>query len=552
MHLRLLFIVVTLFFFCNANAQLNLNVKASFNNLFRYGNGNEYSGMNKFQKEYFEEIAEGRIDVNDIIFGMRYELSEPIEYGTNFKGIKKRYIEYNNRNLGLGVRAGDFYDIFSRGLSLNVFEERSLAYDTGIDGIRLKYDKTFGKKKPVKLEAQVIGGNLNYSDFLQPDRIESYKIRNANFRISPVRQVTIGAGYVYSKGKIPNAFDTTDITVDLPEFNLALNFSDFQFYAGYVWKSLRSDRSQLFPTGLSTRGDGFYSAVSYSTGSFAATLEYKNYRFDLTNPDNRSVDRPTKMLPFQNPPTAVKEHTSTLISRNPHVVNFNDEVGGQLDLLYVASDKLTFNFNTAVASRHYRYEDIEPSVSNYQWKRVERSFDLIPDFDKAFSPYWEIYTEAEYYATDEILTKLAFSRQSQVLFNDFFPESSETILTTTIPAEFRYRINNEYAIKLSVEQQWQYNSIRTGDKKLMNQLITLNLTKSPELSFSISGEFTNDDEEPTGKKSWFIGEVLYKLNTTNSITLSYGSERGGLKCTNGICRFVNPFDGFRMSVQSIF
>ena len=86
----------------------------------------------------------------------------------------------------------------------------------------------------------------------------------------------------------------------------------------------------------------------------------------------------------------------------------------------------------------------------------------------------------------------------------------------------------------------------------MNQLVTLNLTKSPELIFSLTGEFKNDELEPTGKSSWFIGEVLYKLTPTNSITMSYGSERGGLKCTNGICRFVNPFDGFRMSIQSIF
>lgn len=548
---RLLFLSL-IFFFCNESIA-QVNVKASFNNLFRYGNGYEYTGQNKFPKEYFEEIAEGRLDINDVIFGIRYELSDPIEYGTNFKGIKKRYIEYNHKNLGVGARAGDFYDIFSRGLTLNVFEERALAYDTGIDGIRLKYDKTFGKTNPVKLNAQVLGGDLNYSDFLDPDRIERYKIRNANFMLSPLRRLTIGASYTYTKGEIPNSIDETNITADLPEFNVSLNLPMLQFYAGYAWKSLRTEPSTFYPDAMSTRGDGFYSSLSYIKGGLAVTLEYKNYRYDLTAPDNRAIDRPTKMLPFQNPPTAVKEHTWTLISRNPHVVDFNDEVGGQIDLLYVASDKLTFNFNGAIASRHYQYRNIGPSISESVWERVDRSFDLIPSLDDAFSPFWELYGEAEWYASDKILTKIALSRQSQVFYSDFLPNFSEKKKFFTIPFEFRYSIDRQYSLKLIFEQQWQTNSFGENiEHNSMNQLVTLNLTKSPELSLSVTGEFTNDELEPTGKTSWFIGEVLYKLTPTNSITLSYGSERGGLKCTNGICRFVNPFDGFRMSIQSVF
>jgi hypothetical protein len=107
-------------------------------------------------------------------------------------------------------------------------------------------------------------------------------------------------------------------------------------------------------------------------------------------------------------------------------------------------------------------------------------------------------------------------------------------------------------LKVNLEQQWEYNSIRTGEKSFMNQYASVNLTKSPYLGLTVSGEFTNDKEEPTGKSSWFIGEIIYKLNQKNQVTFSYGSERGGLKCTNGICRYVNPFEGFRATIQTSF
>lgn len=556
------FLPVVLFIFVlysNAFSQISipplnlgdLKVGASVNNLLRYGNGYEYFNTTKTPKEYFENLTDVRLNVNDVIVGFRYEISDPIEYGVNFKGFRKRFIEYNNK-IGVSLRAGDFYDIFSRGLTLNVFEERALAYDTGIDGIRISYRNKFGSgKNPLDFRAQIIAGDLEYRDFLILSRVEQYKIRNINFDFSPVKQIKFGGSYIYSLGDIPNANVITAIKAYLPEFNMTVNLPDFEFYAGYAHKHVNTSPNTLYPQAISSKGDGLYSSVSYTKGSVGMTFEYKNYRFDLTNPDNRSPDRPTKMLPFQNPPTAVKEHTYTLISRNPHVVNFNDEVGGQLDILYVMNDQLTLNFNAAIASEHYEYVDSDPT-SRLVFTRIDRSDNFIPSFNDAFSPYWEAFFEAEYFVDSKWTLKGAFSRQSSTLYNYEFPDNSKKDFFTTIPVEVKYIINKEYALKLNFEQQWAYSSIRINQKSFMNQYVSLNLTKSPELSLSVNAEFTNDEEEPTGKKFWAQGEALYRLNQSNTVIVSYGSERGGLKCTNGICRFVNPFEGFRLTIQSQF
>ncbi|MBC8487091.1 MAG: hypothetical protein H8D45_13770, partial [Bacteroidetes bacterium] len=152
----------------------------------------------------------------------------------------------------------------------------------------------------------------------------------------------------------------------------------------------------------------------------------------------------------------------------------------------------------------------------------------------------------------DFYTKFAFARQNGILYNQIFPLASEKLFTTTIPTEFRYSLNKEFTLTLIFEQQWVHNSIRIDQKSFMNQFVSLSLSKSPDLSVTFNSEFSNDEEEPTGKKSWFLGEVLYKINQSNSVIVSYGSERGGLRCTNGICRFVNPFEGFRATVQTLF
>ncbi len=548
---RKLLISIIIIFCCSESyAQLNLNVTAAVSNLLRYGNGYEYSGNIRNPKEYFENLTDARLNVNGIIFGLRYENSDPIEYGLNFRGIRKRYIEYKHES-GISLRAGDFWEIISRGLSLNVFEDRALGYDTGIDGGRVTYQKTFGKKNPVKLKAQIIGGNIIYSDYLIPERIEKYRIRSAYAEVSPVKPLTIGLNYVYSNGDLPEGSVSTKVKTDLPEINLNLNFSSFQLYTAYSHKTSLVSPNEIFPKPITAKGDGLYSSLSYSLKKIGLTLDYKNYRYDVTLPDNRSNTRPTRMLPYQNPPTAIREHTSTLITRNPHIVDFNDEVGCQADIVYSPSDKLNFNFNGSVASRHYEYRDID-TTSVVSYKRVDRNGNYIPSLADAFSPFWEYYLEGEYYASDKVYTRLAFARQSSVLYNQINPLSSEKLFTSTIPVEIKYSFTKKYTLTTISESQWGHNSIRIGDKNYFNQYLSFTLSRSPNLNLTFNTEFTNDNEEPTGRKAWYLGETSYKINESNTVTVSYGSERGGLRCANGICRYVNPFTGFRVTVQTQF
>jgi hypothetical protein len=550
LNISMLFFIAFIIY-ADAYSQITPNVKASLNNIFRYGNGKETLNGKENAKEYFENIGDARLQVNDIVFGMRYEISDPIEYGTDFRGIKKRYIEYKGLDV-LNIRAGDFWEVIGRGLSLNTFEQRQLFFDTGIDGVRVIFKKTLGEKNPIKIKSELLGGNIEYRDFLNPDRVESYKVRDFNFEISPVKFLNIGTNYVYSTGSIPSGNVVTEIKTYIPEFFASINLPDFQLYSSYAHKHTNTDANVLYPFNLSADGDALYGSISYNKPGLGITFEYKNYRFDITTPDNQSTERPTKMLPFQNPPTAVKEHTSTLTSRTPHVVDFNDEVGGQVEIMWAPKDYIFLILNGSIASKHYSFTDIDTG-SRVIFKANERKFNFIPSLSDAFSPYWEMSLESEYYLSDKIYLKSGLYKQYAVLYNDIFPNGSDKKSLITIPLEMRYTVKKDYTLKFLFENQWANYSLRNPDyQNFANQFVAISLSKSPNFSFTLSSEFTSDEFEPTGKKSWVEAEVSYNINSSNVIITSYGSERGGLKCTSGICRYVNPFNGFRLTIQSKF
>ena len=371
---------------------------------------------------------------------------------------------------------------------MNTFEQRQLFFDTGIDGVRVIFKKNFGDKYPVKVKSEILGGNIEYRDFLNPDRVESYKVRDFNFEISPVKFLNVGTNYVYSTGSIPSGNVVTQIKTHIPEFFASVNLPDFQLYSSYAHKHTNTDANVLYPFNLSADGDALYGSISYTKSGLGITFEYKNYRFDITTPDNQSNERATKMLPFQNPPTAVKEHTTTLTSRTPHVVDFNDEVGGQLEIMWAPKNNLFFILNGSIASKHYSFSDIDTG-SRVIFKANERKYNFIPSLNEAFSPYWEISLESEYYLSDKIFLKSGLYKQNGVLFNDIFPNGSDKKNLVTIPLELRYTVKKDYTLKFLFENQWANYSLRNPEyQNFTNQFVAISLSKSPNFSFTLSSD----------------------------------------------------------------
>jgi len=55
------------------------------------------------------------------------------------------------------------------------------------------------------------------------------------------------------------------------------------------------------------------------------------------------------------------------------------------------------------------------------------------------------------------------------------------------------------------------------------------------------------------KNTWAAIEFVYNINSSHRLSLMYGSQKGGLLCSNGVCRIIEPFtDGFKLELTSLF
>ena len=374
------------------------------------------------------------------------EYSKPSEYGLGYQGLRKKYVEFVQD--GLSVRAGDCYGMFSRGLSLNLFENRQLQYDSGLEGIRLQYQNDW-------MKAILIGGDIQFIDYTSLGwdfpRTEKYSIRAGSIEIIPLKDITAGFNFVRAKSEIPisnlSTFDST--LTQIPEFFFKFHSSSFDIIASYA---LQSSRVRDID---SANGTGAYISLTYTGEGFGITVEYKDYRFNVVDPFLQTIPyRPTRMLSFQFPPIVHKEHSFTLLSRAPHIVDFNDEVGFQIDAFYSVNSSLNFNINASLSSRHYKYK-FNPSQFNFT--RLGNSNTLLPSLNPEKSPFWETYAEAEYLLDDESFVKIGFNRRSELLFNYFGTFANRRRLMTGIPIQIQYMIDEEWSIKLATEQQWMYD-----------------------------------------------------------------------------------------------
>ncbi|MCI0448447.1 MAG: DUF6029 family protein [Chlorobi bacterium] len=539
-----------LFIFCsNINSQIKLNVKVSASNLLRYGIGKENSITTDNSKKYFEELGDVRLFVNDFLFGARYEYDDPIEFGKGSKSISRRFIEFKKDEFT--ARAGNFYELFSKGLTLNAFESRPLGWNTEFDGVKLSYKHTFGKKNPIKVNGTLLGGGINFTDFLDTSRTEVYSVRAGTFSVSPIKYFTLGGSYLYSDGQVPTGNIITNISSEIFESNFSFSWKGIDLFVSYANKVTISHPNAIYPQSRAPRGDGAYGSISYTREGFGITLDYKNYRFNLVTPDQRSATDPFKPLPFQNAPSCIKEYSTTLLSRFPHNVDFGDEVGWQMDVFYSPIENLTINANASLTSRHYDYFDADTTTLT-RYERIDRNDDFLPSIKDELSPYWELYLEAEYYVNKNLKAKLGVSRKTNILYSIVDPKSSDKIRTFTVPLELQYTFAKIYGIKLNAEFQRAFNSLRADQKNFVSQYTSIAMSRSPNIILGGNFEVTDDNEDPSGKKFWVNGELTYRFSSANSVLVSYGSERGGLKCSSGICRYVNPFNGFRLTVINNF
>lgn len=531
--------------------QAQQNIQYSVSNLLRYGSGEERINTFSRHRDYFENLTDAKISISEFLIGFRLLYDAPPEFGVDFTGLKKRYLEF--RKDDLYIRAGDSYTLYGRGLALNLFENRVLGFDTGLDGVKVEY-----KTRIMKLG--FTAGDIHYLDILDLSRVEDYRIRAGTVELNPYPFLSFG--FDIASGKTPMGGRIDNAEFDIPDYFGKVSVGGIDAYVSYAEK-----RTTVYNDTLGThKGTAFYGSLAYTEESFGISAEYKDYRFGISQPGPDGRDRKSnakRAFAFQNAPIVHKEHTFTLLSRYPHAIDFSDEVGYQVDVFYTLFGHLTGSLNFSASSRHYSFDStgVVPipytNLFSIVYGSRDRTTSWLPSFDRKYSPFWEVYSDAQYFfeegGTDYVL--VGFNRRSEdiadeVIIQPGHPHRTiKSTRSTAVPLAVQYSIGG-ITLKFTSERQWLYEDANPANTTYYNHLISLGLSSSPSIAVTIRYEFTSDHGTLDQRRDWTALDASYRLSPSNLVTLTIGGDRGGQVCANGVCRIVNPFLGVRASLTS--
>ncbi|MCH8929156.1 MAG: hypothetical protein IIB39_10645, partial [Candidatus Marinimicrobia bacterium] len=265
----------------------------SLQNLQMSGSGNS-SGVTT---GFFENWADISAVYKNWFATFRYEFDDPSEYGLDRNDIVNWSIYYDNENYSLN--AGTFEELFGRGLTLNLYEDRSIFYDNRLEnGAKFKYDNDWLSATFLK------GNNLFYETLDENTASQDYNnVTAVDFSISPINSLNIGVSFVNVNrdtlspdGTLLNrnnsGFRIKDYDRETDFYSIYAayeGFDDWQFYFERAENKIKSNSE--------VKGDGFYMAVGRSGGFPNLRLEYKNFHNFAADPN--VLDSP--IGPYQNP-----------------------------------------------------------------------------------------------------------------------------------------------------------------------------------------------------------------------------------------------------------
>ncbi|MDP4219152.1 MAG: DUF6029 family protein [Bacteroidota bacterium] len=528
-------------------------VSAVGSNLLRIGDGktdDPYGGQ--IGKSYLEEIANARIFYDNITLGLRYELDDPSEVGPSFQGLRRRWIEYHKDKLN--IQAGDVYALYGRGLAMNAFEARPLNYDSWLDGVKGEYEYLWKKEdfdfKP-SLGVRMIAGKLSFHDVVDTNKpVQNVSARAVNGQLGLFgKKVIVGASYLQASTTVSeltakNGIQSTDRIVNQPDVYLNVLAGSVEGFLQFTEMRSMLDVLSGKDTSISNRGKALYGSISYAGPDLGLTIEYKNYSYFVHAPgaDN---DKYFSKLPISNPPEVYKEFTYTSLTRTTHNVNFDDELGFEIEANITAIPEYTITLNCAASSRHNSYGD---SLDANFLPVATGSTSVMPKLGSSgFFPFWEAFTEVEHDFGELNYAKAFFHRRSNVIA--FNGKTADVQRSTTVGAKVQYATAKSQSLLAIYELQWMYDTEKLlNDHRLTNQLLTLQYSFNPIITFGGVFDYSTQNEGP--RHFWPQGFLSFRIGGSHTVLASYGAERGGLNCTGGICRVVPAFNGLRVTLTS--
>lgn len=462
------------------------------------------------------------------------------------QGIGRWYISKKIHKLG--ITGGYIYDQIGSGIVFRAYEERALAIDQALYGLRLTYDltpdwqiKVFTGRQKQQFDSykSVIRG-ISIDGFVAPDSssvtlapgfavvgrtLDDASMNNLVANLNSYRKEdvqglkpkyntyaftaynTLSAGPV--SWYVETAYKTKDIFLD--PFEERITVSDDTVTGRYVQRT----------------GSVIYSSLSYAGKGLGITLEGKRTEnFDFRTRPQEEGNR--GLMHYIPPMTRV--NTYRLLARYAAATQFVGELAFQADISYRVNKALLLSAN----------------------------FSNITDLDDN-QLYREIFTEVHYKYKRKwiLLGGVQLQNYNQEIYQ--FKPGVAPVKTVTPYTDFLYKFDRKKAIRF--EAQYMNVSKDHGERSDYGNWAfgLVELTLAPHWTFTVSDMYNiapgklspvNDDGNKA-KVHYTRFDVFYAYRA-NRISLGYIRQPEGIVCSGGICRLEPAFNGVRMSVSATF
>jgi hypothetical protein len=411
-------------------------------------------------------------------------------------GFDKLYVEADLAPINL--RVGDFSELWGYGLALSLHENRDLYFDSELRGVRAKLD--VGPLKLTGLSGTTPDGFLVKKTEVTAGRVETGG-KGGNL------------GFNYVRNDSGHYLEANTSSID---WNLTRGFATV--YGEQAWIDTRIGKDTDGSDNI-LFGRAWFWGLNLSKWDWSLLLEYNNYDYK----DN-------SIAPIHNPPAAYRELGPRLLQgREPHYLNIPDEVGYQAELSGSATEDIFTTFHYNIASHH---------------KEGGQNGLPFPTLKQKDFPFWEMFGNIEWSLPGNRTAFLELGAN----------EEAAVIWQNRMWAQARYTtpILDDQELELEVEQMAITEHLADTDRDLHDQLFSVGW--KPNGSFSIGGVYQLSDDELLKKhegENWPSVESAVSFGGgKHRMILFYGRERGGLKCSNGVCRQVQAFSGFRLSLET--
>ena len=445
----------------------------------------------------------------------------------------------------LSISAGYLYDQIGSGIIFRAYEQRPLAIDNSLYGLRLTYELTpdwelkafSGKQKDIDafVDSEHTGAPIydavikgfNAEGFLsigEEGKVISFApgFGVVNKTLSePIMENVVD---VLSRYLVEDQFKPQYNTYAYSLYN-SLNIGKITWYVEGAYKTKEVidnpmiERITLGGTEVDGKftnetGSVAYTSLTYATKGLGITLEGKrteNYKF-RTNPFtvlNRGA------INFLPPMT--RDNTYRLTSRYNAATQELGEQALQIDIRYVPKRKLSFNLN----------------MSN------------ITDLDNE-PLYREVFTEAYYKYKRKWSIKggVQYQKYNQAIYE---VKDVPELQAITPYADFLYRFTSRKSLR--IEAQYMHTEQDYGS--WVFGLAEFNLNS--HWTFVVSDMYNSSPTKKSDYKSVHYPrfDIYYNLKS-NRFSLSYVKQVEGVVCTGGICRLEPAFSGVKFNVTSSF